>query len=347
MRDEQFLAHSDLYPLSKYVSELRTSLPADAFQPARSRLLFIPAHLAVVVMATIAVAAGWLPWPLVPVASLAIGTSFACLAFVAHEALHGGVVRGKRAKYVVGLIGFFAFMVSPRLWVAWHGRVHHGNTNLPNDPDMYPSLEEYKASRTVRIATDSFSLGGRRWTGVLSLILGFTVQSANQLASAQKVGFLSASQHRRAIAETALAFAVWAGVAAAVGFVPFLFVYVLPLLIGNAIVMAFILTNHSLSPRVSVNDPLVSGLSVTTPAWYEWLTLNFGMHVEHHVFPAMSSRHARAVRDLLQKHWPQRYQSMPLSKALLQLHRTPRVYKDAVTLVDPRTGREFPTLLPG
>ena len=27
--------------------------------------------------------------------------------------------------------------------------------------------------------------------------------------------------------------------------------------------MAFILTNHSLSPRIRVNDPLVSGLSVT------------------------------------------------------------------------------------
>jgi len=26
---------------------------------------------------------------------------------------------------------------------------------------------------------------------------------------------------------------------------------------------------------------------------------------------------------------------------------TARVYKDAITLVDPRTGREYPTLLPG
>ena len=50
---------------------------------------------------------------------------------------------------------------------------------------------------------------------------------------------------------------MWATVAAFVGFVPFLFVFVLPLLVGNTIVMAFILTNHSLSPRVAINDPLV------------------------------------------------------------------------------------------
>jgi hypothetical protein len=37
---------------------------------------------------------------------------------------------------------------------------------------------------------------------------------------------------------------------------------------------------------------------------------------------------------------------MPLAAALRALHRTARVYKDATTLVDPRTGREFPTLLP-
>ena len=60
----------------------------------------------------------------------------------------------------------------------------------------------------------------------------------------------------------------------------------------------------------------------------------------------MSSRYAGAVRDRLRKQWPERYQSMPLSTALGKLHRTARVYKDAVTLIDPRTGREYATLMP-
>jgi hypothetical protein len=37
---------------------------------------------------------------------------------------------------------------------------------------------------------------------------------------------------------------------------------------------------------------------------------------------------------------------MPLLAALGELHRTARIYKDATTLIDPRTSREFPTLLP-
>jgi fatty acid desaturase len=119
-----------------------------------------------------------------------------------------------------------------------------------------------------------------------------------------------------------------------------------PLVVANIIVMSFILTNHGLSPRVAINDPLVSGLSVTAPRWIEWLTLQFGYHVEHHLFPAMSSRHAQTVRELVRRRWPRRYQSMPLRSALSALHRTARVYKDAVTLVDPRSGREYPTLMP-
>jgi len=336
------LPEAALTPLSDYVRALRPDLPAAAFAPSTSRVALIPIYFAVIAVAAVAIGAGWLPWPVVPLVSVVIGVAFACLAFVAHEAMHGGIVRGRRAREVVGWLGFLPFTLSPRLWSAWHDRVHHGHANVPGDPDMYATLAEYRGSRKIRFAIDAFALGGRRWRGALSLILGFSIQSAQQLVNVRR--YVTERGARIAIAQTVGAIAVWAVVAALVGFVPFLFVYVLPLLIGNSIVMAFILTNHGLSPRVEINDPLVSGLSVTTPRWIEWITLKFGYHVEHHVFPAMSSRHARLVRDLLRAKWPARYQSMSLGSALTALHRTARVYKNATTLVDPHTGQEFATL---
>src|SRR6185369_10189406 len=190
------------------------------FEPATSRLLLIPVHLAVIAMATVTIAAGWLPWLLVPLLSLAIGVSFAGLTFIAHEAVHGGNVRGRTARQLVGWIGFLPFTVSPRLWAAWHDRVHHANANLANDPDMYPTLAEYRASRLIRFLVDTFALGGRRWRGVLSLILGFTVQSVHQLVSARRSGLLKAHELQVAIAETLAGLAVWATVAVLVGFVP-------------------------------------------------------------------------------------------------------------------------------
>jgi fatty acid desaturase len=83
------------------------------------------------------------------------------------------------------------------------------------------------------------------------------------------------------------------------------------------------------------------------PRFVDWLTLHFGYHVEHHVFPWMSTRHARKVRELIVQRWPERYQSLPLHRALWHLHRTARVYKDEQTLIDPRSGKQWHTLSPG
>jgi fatty acid desaturase len=343
---KQFVGAASLVPQSSYVRALREVLPEEAFEPAHSRLWLVPLYASIAATAIVALALGWVPWFMFPVLSIVIGIAFACLTFVAHEAGHGGIVRGHLARRIVGFIGFLPFTLSPRLWAGWHDRIHHASANVAADPDMYPTLDEYNASPRIRFFVDSFSLGGKRWRGGLSLLLGFTVQSAHQLIAARSSGFLKSRAFVLAIGETLLGVALWTTLAILMGGVAFIFAYVIPVLIGNVIVMSFILTNHGLSPRVEVNDPLVSGLSVTAPRWVEWITLQFGYHVEHHLFPAMSSRYARDVRALLREKWPGRYQSMPLGTALRELHRTARIYKDAVTLVDPRTGREFATLMP-
>ncbi len=126
----------------------------------------------------------------------------------------------------------------------------------------------------------------------------------------------------------------------------FLLAFVLPLIVGNAIIMSFILTNHNLSPQTKINDPLVNSLSVSGPRFIEWLTLGFGFHVEHHLFPAVSGRYAREVASAVRLRWPERYQSLPYFRALLLLHRSPRVYETDTLLVDPTSGSVWPTLLP-
>jgi fatty acid desaturase len=166
------------------------------------------------------------------------------------------------------------------------------------------------------------------------------------LFDARRRKWLTPSEQARAFAETLLGVAFWVTVAVLLGPLAFLFAYALPLLVANSIVMGFILTNHSLSPHTDVNDPLINSLSVTGPRWFEWVTLGFGYHVEHHLFPAMSARHAPALRAVLRERWPDSYQSLPLLRALRALHRTGRVYDTQTTLLDPKTGRRWHTLAP-
>lgn len=279
--------------------------------------------------------------------TLPIAASFAGLTFVAHEALHGAIVRDKRLRSLIGFVGFLPFALSPRLWVAWHNRVHHGNTNRPDvDPDAYPTLTAYRGSRTVRLITDYAAPGLRRARGVLALLFGFSVQSTHMLLRARQQRWLKPREHLLALLETGLGLALWLALALALGAGDFLLAYGIPLIGANAIIMALILTNHSLSPHTHVNDPLANSLSVTGPRFIEWLTLHFGFHVEHHLFPAMSGRHAPKVRNALRQLFPDSYQSMPYWKAQRQLHRSPRVYADASTLVDPRTGHTWQALAP-
>lgn len=338
------------YPLSFYVRQVKPRLATALSTPALSRLLWLPVHASVVIAATLAIARGWLPWPAVPALSLVIGLAFGGLMFLGHETMHGAVLRGRWAwaKSPVGMLCFAPLLVSPRLWSAWHNAVHHANANrLDVDPDMYPSLAVYRTSPVARFATDNFALGGRRWRGVLCLIFGFSGQSLQILISARSRLKLSVRTHRRVLIEATLAVGLWIAVAWMIGALAFVFAYVLPLVVANIIVMSFIVTNHGLSPATDTNDPLLGALSVTLPRWIEWLTLDFGFHVEHHLFPAASTRYGREIRAELMATWPERYQSMPLGTALGQLFRTGRVYQDDATLVDPRTGGTWPALVPG
>jgi fatty acid desaturase len=333
--------------IASYARTLRAVLPSDAFAPVPSRLLWLAVYLPLIIVSTVAIAVGWGGWPVRLALALVIGNSFAGLAFVGHELLHGAIVRHRRLRYLVGWLCLLPFNISPRLWIAWHNRVHHGHTMKEGvDPDAYPTLSAYRQSRLLR-AADYLAPALGRWLGWLSLVLGFTIQSQQVLLfQGRSAGYLSPRQHLAAVLETLLGVAAWAGLGWLIGPVPFVFAFVVPLLIANVVVMSYILTNHSLSPLTETNDPLLNTLTVTTPRIFSLLHLNFGMHVEHHLFPAMSSVHAGAVRAQLLRLWPERYQSMSLPRALGRLFGTPRIYKDAMTLVDPHSGSESLTLQP-
>jgi fatty acid desaturase len=334
-----------LRTIATYVRAVKPALPPETFEPARSRALWLPVHVAVIATAIWAIATGAVPWVVWPVLSLVIGASMGGLAFLAHETLHGAVVRGRLARRVIGWIGFLPFVLSPRLWIGWHNRVHHGHTNDPTrDPDLYPTLEQYRNSRALRAVT-RFSLGGRRWLGAGSILLGFSVQSATVLVRARTARILPSARERAwAIAETALGVAFWLGVAVLVGARAFVFAYGLPIVVANTIVMSFIVTNHGLSSLGDTNDPLDNSLTVTVPRWVDFLVLGFGWHVEHHIFPSVSARHGARISRVLRGRFPDQYQAMPLHRALLALHRTARVYADDTTLLDPHTGDTWPTL---
>jgi hypothetical protein len=77
---------------------------------------------------------------------------------------------------------------------------------------------------------------------------------------------------------------------------------------------------------------------VTALPILDWLHFHFSHHIEHHLFPTMASDSLPQVRTWLQQRVGDRYFAPPFGAALVAIFRTPRLYSDPVTLVDPERG---------
>src|SRR5690606_1223425 len=116
-----------------------------------------------------------------------LALSFAGLAFLAHELLHGAIVRDRRVRRVLGGLCFAPFAISQRLWTAWHNREHHLHTNQPGrDPDAYPTLEEYNENRSARLMVELGAPGLGRLRGLVTLFTGLSVQNFQVLVTARR-----------------------------------------------------------------------------------------------------------------------------------------------------------------
>lgn len=317
---------------------LKSALPAEASasQPARA-FLFVPL-VALIAAGTWAVVTLDWAWYLKLLVGVCMGNAYAVMGFLAHEVLHGSVVRSKRLQNFLGSIGLLPFLVSPHLWRTWHNRIHHGRTNQGNrDPDSFGTLTRYQ-----RVPSTRFVAGLAPGTGTLPsyffLFYWFTFHG--QIVLWIQTRFMrdfEGYKRGRAVADTLVALALWLALAVWGGWAALVWAMLVPMMAGNFVVMSYIATNHFLRPMTAENNPLDNSMSLRSPAWIDAMHLHFSHHVEHHLFPNVSPRFAPLLRRLLEEQTGPRYVAPPHWKALLYLYKTPRLYADANTLIDPKT----------
>jgi fatty acid desaturase len=167
----------------------------------------------------------------------------------------------------------------------------------------------------------------------LSSILLFNKKSVNYVPAA----FTVSKKDRLVIALECLGIlAIHLSILAYLGFEPLKITlgYLLPLAISNAGIMFYIYTNHLICRMTSVNDPLINSLSLRVPKIFDRLHLNFSYHTEHHIFPSLNSDYYPLVQELIQTHYPGRMNLVSAGEAWQLLMKTPRHYKDELTLTD-------------
>jgi fatty acid desaturase len=336
------------HPMQHYAREVRRHLPAGVFERSTTRLLWLPVHLGIIFGLGTYIVWGTPPATAAILCAIVAGHSWGCLGFLAHEALHHGLTRSRALERVIGYFGFGIYCLSPTLWTAWHNQAHHGNTGKAvADPDGFGHLGFWKKSAVVR-ELEKFSPGSRTARSGAFFFIWFSLHSFLVLVfHSQRNDYYARISRRVVYAESAAMLAFWIGVLALAGPWNFLFLYVVPLIVANSVIMSYIATNHFLNPLTEINDPLANTLSVTSPRWLEKLHLQFGYHVEHHLFPTLSGRYAPVVRDVLIRLYGDRYLTMPHARALRLLYSRPKLHDGHDTLVDPRTMAAFDVLAPG
>lgn len=98
------------------------------------------------------------------------------------------------------------------------------------------------------------------------------------------------------LAQYLLPLTIWLSLGMWLGWMQWAFFYLIPLFVGNFIVIAYIATNHLLNPLLQEDDPIAGSLTVTTWRVIDILHLNFSYHTGHHIFPAMNPKYAPHVK---------------------------------------------------
>jgi fatty acid desaturase len=247
----------------------------------------------------------------------------------------------------VALLGFSMSWMTPTLWQAVHNREHHQHTNGLRDPDrayleaqprnwgkrlfqlIAPSLEVSPLGLALGMSS-AWALHHFRTT--CSVLLFNTVATRFAPAPIR----VSGRERRRIALELLVVIGLHAAVVIWLDAQPLklLLGYFLPLWCAYAMAMAYIYTNHMLSPLREDNDPLLTSVSLKLPAFLDCLHGNFSHHSEHHVFPGLNGRYLPQVRQLLLQHHLDRYRLLTGTQAWRLLLISPRLYRDAGTLTD-------------
>lgn len=334
-----------------YAKKLRPLLPSEAFSPNPNKLFILFINLAILIL-------GWMIatkldfWQLYPILfyfplAIIMGNSVIVLLFSSHDLMHGSVIRNRRLTYLITLLGLTMLWMPPTLWKAVHNRVHHNNTNSFKDPDRHylysqpqtwgkwiqdlfvPSVEVNPIWLTVGMAT---AWGVHTFRNLTSVLL-FNREDVDYVPAA----FTVSTKDRLAIAgEFFVILMIHLSILTYLQFDPLKLVlsYFLPVGIGYAGLIFYIYTNHLLCQMTEVNDPLINSVSLRVPKIFDKLHLNFSHHTEHHVFPGINSDYYPMVRELLEIHYPERFNLLDAGDAWHSLMKTSRYHENEQTLTD-------------
>jgi len=231
-------------------------------------------HLIVLVASGAAVL--WAPdWPLWLAASVIYGIALTFLFTLEHETMHNSAFASDRLNRVLSIVAGIAVVV-PARWFRYFHFAHHRHTQ---DPQRDPELAMPKPANWPQYLVYLTALP--YWAA--------TAHTLSRMASGRMDGnYVPPARHADVVREIRLHLGLYAGVALVsllTGSLLAVKLWLVPLLLGQPFLRAYLLAEHGACPLIA--DMLENSRTTFAGRAIRFIAWNMPYHTAHHAFPTI------------------------------------------------------------
>ncbi len=215
------------------------------------------------------------------------GIVLCALFCAAHECVHRTAFRSRGLNDGVAAVCGIVLLLPSR----WFRLFHAAHHRYAQDPEHDPELAGWKTATRAGIVLHA--LGLHYWWAMAKTIVCLALGRAEQ-------SFLPPAHRKRVVAQARLHLLVYAAIAVlsiATGSLVAVQVWIVPALLGQPFLRAFLLAEHTGCPQVT--DVLANTRTTRTNAAVRLLTWNMSFHAEHHARPQVPFHQLRQLHAAL------------------------------------------------
>jgi len=234
---------------------------------------------------TLVVLAGWNPW-LLP-AMVLHGLLLIFLFAPLHETIHRTAFASRWLNDLVAWPCGLVLMLPPEYFRAFHFAHHRFTQDPGRDPELAVPKPTTRGAYLWRVT--GLPYWHERATTILKHAFGRVEAS-----------FLPERMHSTITREARAVVAVWIGLAVlsiVTGSAAVLTLWILPALLGQPALRAYLLAEHTGCPYIP--DMLRNTRTTRSNAVVRWLAWNMPYHVEHHAYPAVPFHALPAAHEVI------------------------------------------------
>lgn len=242
------------------------------------------------IAATVALLFGSDGWMMHGALTLILGILLAFLFAPLHEAIHKTAFATPQLNAIVGWVSGMVLVLPPKYFQAFH-MAHHRYTQIAGKDPELDSDKPQTVPQYIRHLS-----GVDYWMEQTKTLVLFALgrHHTHFVNDAKRPGIVTEARIFTGIYVLLFSLSLLFGSAILWQY------WILPMLIGQPFLRAFLLAEHTLCPRVT--DMLKNTRTTLTTRGMRWLCWNMSFHAEHHAYPAIPFHRLPAAHAVIGPH---------------------------------------------